>query len=162
MSEILTHTVQWWHWIALGVILGVAETMTGTFVLLILGGSAIPVGIVALLYPLSFAAQLLMWIVLSLVSTAIWLRWFRTQPTEHSGQADFGTDTVGTLLQDVDTQHRGKVRFDAPVLGNTTWHARAETPLRKGTRVKIVKINGQLLTVAPVATETSPVSSPND
>jgi membrane protein implicated in regulation of membrane protease activity len=55
-------------------------------------------------------------------------------------------------MEDIQPHSRGKVKFDTPVLGNTHWHATSKIDIDKGTRVKIVQINGQLIEVEPITT----------
>ena len=145
MLELLNNNILWWHWIVLGLLLLVAEMMTGTFVLLGLAIAAILVGAIGLLSGISFNTELLLWLVFSVVAIGVWFKWFRTKPVSQSGQSNYRLDTLGTVLEDIAPHHRGKVVFDTPVLGNTTWHATARVQIPEGARVKIVQINGQLI-----------------
>jgi len=77
----------------------------------------------------------------------IWFKWFKTKPVIQSGQSNYRLDTSGTVVEDISPHNRGKVTFDTPVLGNSTWHAIAKAEIHKGNRVKIVQINGQLIEV---------------
>jgi membrane protein implicated in regulation of membrane protease activity len=61
-----------------------------------------------------------------------------------------GLDVEGTVSVAIEPHRRGKVIFDSPVLGNTVWHASSDTAIAKGSRVRIVEINGQLIDVTPV------------
>jgi membrane protein implicated in regulation of membrane protease activity len=123
---------------------------TGTFFMLGLGIAAIFVGIIDVTVGTSFAIELAIWIVLSVLAIMAWFRWFREKPVTDSGQSNYRLDTLGTVVEDIQPHSRGKVIFDTPVLGNTSWHATSKVDIDKNTRVKIVEINGQLIEVEPL------------
>ncbi|MDM5272721.1 NfeD family protein [Sulfurovum sp. zt1-1] len=150
MIAFLNDSMLWWHWIILGIILLIIEMNLGTFFILGLGVAAILVGVIDLLFGTSFNTELLIWIILSLLSIAAWFKWFREPPQTDSGQSNYRLDTLGSVLEEIEPHSRGKVKFDSPVLGNTTWHATAKVKIAKDIRVKIVQINGQLIEVEPV------------
>lgn len=146
----LLNEITWWHWIVFGVILIVIEMSTGTFFMLTLGISAILVGILDTLFNLSIRAEILLWLVFSILSILVWMKWLKEKTVSNSGQSDYRLETLGTVTQEIHPHGRGKVTFDGPVLGNTQWHATAKTDIAPGTRVRIVEVNGQLIEVAPV------------
>ena len=150
MIEFLNETVLWWHWIVLGIILLILEMNMGTFFILGLGVAAILVGIIDYLMGTSFKTELFIWMVLSVLSIAAWFKWFREKPITDSGQSNYRLDTLGIVMESIQPYSRGKVTFDSPVLGNTSWHATAKVDIDEGTRVKIVEINGQLIQVEPI------------
>ena len=147
----LLDSITWWHWIIFGVILIIVEMSTGTFFMLTLGLSAIAVGILATLFDLSLQMEILLWLIFSIVSIVAWMRWYKDKTVSNSGQSDYRLETLGTVTSDIHAHRRGKVTFDTPVLGNTQWHATAEEAIHKGTRVRIVEVNGQLIKVAPLS-----------
>jgi len=150
LIALLNETVLWWHWIVFGIVLLIIEMSTGTFFILGLGVAAIVVGIVDTLFGTSFTVELSIWMVLSILAIAAWFKWFKEPPVTDSGQSNYRLDTLGTVLEEIHPHARGKVTFDTPVLGNTSWHATSKVDLDKDTRVKIVEINGQLIEVEPV------------
>ena len=150
MIAFLNETVLWWHWIVFGILLLILEMSTGTFFILGLGVAAIIVGVLDTLLGTSFTAELGIWMVLSVLAIAAWFKWFREPPVTDSGQSNYRLDTLGTVLEEIHPHARGKVTFDSPVLGNTSWHATSKVDLDKNTRVKIIEINGQLIEVEPV------------
>ena len=150
MIEFLNETVLWWHWIVLGIILLILEMNMGTFFMLGLGVAAIIVGIIDTLVDTSFTMELSIWMLLSILAIAAWFKWFREPPLTDSGQSNYRLDTLGIVMEDIQPHSRGKVTFDAPVLGNTSWHATAKVDINKNTRVQIVQINGQLIEVEPL------------
>ncbi len=150
MIEFLNETVLWWHWIVLGIALLIWDMTLGTFFILGLGIAAIIVGLLDMFIDTSFTAELTIWMILSILVIAVWFKWFREQPVTESGQSNYRLDTLGVVMEDIQPHSRGKVTFDTPVLGNTSWHAISKVDLDKGTRVKIVQINGQLIEVEPL------------
>ena len=150
MIALLNETVLWWHWIIFGIILLIAEMSTGTFFMLGLGVAAIIVGIIDATIGTSFTVELSIWVVLSILAIAAWFKWFKEPPLTDSGQSNYRLDTLGIVMEDIQPHSRGKVTFDTPVLGNSSWHATAKVDIDKNTRVQIVQINGQLIEVEPV------------
>ena len=146
----LSEMVVWWHWVALGLILLIVEMNVGTFLFLGLGLAAAGVGGIDYALDLSFIQALLLWIALSVVALAAWVRWFRDDTVSTTGQSNHGLDTLGTVTEAIAPHRRGKVIFDTPVLGNTAWHATATAELPEGTRVRIVEVNGQLIEVEKI------------
>ena len=149
--EVFMHHITWWHWIIFGVILMIVEMNTGTFFMLTLGLSAIMVGILATIFNLSLQIEILLWLIFSIVAIVVWMRWYKNKTVSNSGQSDYRLETLGTVTSDIHAHRRGKVTFDTPVLGNTQWHATADETIHKGTRVRIVEVNGQLIKVAPLS-----------
>jgi membrane protein implicated in regulation of membrane protease activity len=150
MVEFLDANVLWWHWLIVGFVLLILEMSTGTFVILGLGIAAVVVGVLDFVMPMSFINQMLTWIALSLLSLWAWKKWAKTPDISSSGQSDHTLDTLGTVTQTIHPNQRGKVTFDTPVLGNSSWHATATQEIAKNSRIKIVEINGQLITVEKV------------
>ena len=150
MITLLNETVLWWHWIVFGILLLILEMSTGTFFMLGLGVAAIVVGILDALFITSFTVELTVWMILSILAIMAWFKWFRENPITDSGQSNYRLDTLGMVVEDIQPHSRGKVTFDTPVLGNTSWHATSKVDIDKNTRIKIVEINGQLIQVEPV------------
>ena len=150
MIALLNETVLWWHWIVFGIALLILDMTMGTFFILGLGVAAIIVGLIDALVDTSFTAELTIWMILSILAIAAWFKWFREEPITESGQSNYRLDTLGIVMEDIQPHSRGKVTFDTPVLGNTSWHATAKVDIDKDTRVQIVQINGQLIEVEPL------------
>ena len=150
MIALLNETVLWWHWIVFGIALLILDMTMGTFFILGLGVAAIIVGVIDTLVDTSFTVELTIWMILSILAIAAWFKWFREPPLTDSGQSNYRLDTLGIVMEDIQPHSRGKVTFDTPVLGNTSWHATAKVDIDKDTRVQIVQINGQLIEVKPI------------
>lgn len=147
MLEFLTTELLWWHWIALGLILLIMEMFTGTFILLGLGLSAIILGVLEVLYPLALETQLLLWLILSTLSISLWFKYMKDKTIETVGQSNDSLNTLGVVEEKIVINGRGLVRFDSPVLGNSTWISTAKDNLEIGTRIRIVEVKGQLIEV---------------
>ena len=150
MVEFLNETILWWHWIIFGLVLLIIEMNIGTFVMLGLGIAGIVVGLVDVSLGLSFSSQLLLWIIFSTLFIVAWFKWLRQNSSHQAGQSDYGLDILGTVSEDVELHKRGKVIFDAPVLGNRTWSVTSKNKIAKDQRVKIVQVNGQLIEVESI------------
>ncbi|WP_373030411.1 NfeD family protein [Sulfurovum sp.] len=150
MIEFLNETILWWHWIVFGIALLILDMSMGTFFILGLGIAAIIVGVLDTFLDISFTVELTIWMILSILAIAAWFKWFREHPVTDSGQSNYRLDTLGIVMEDIQPHSRGKVTFDTPVLGNTSWHAISKVDIDKGSRVKIVQINGQLIEVEPI------------
>jgi len=149
MIEFLSDNILWWHWIILGFILLLTEMTLGTILLLGLAVASILVGLLDIAFHLSFSLQIILWTLFSIISFILWKK---LVIPKHStvGQSNYNLDTIGTVIEEIAPHKRGKVRFDTPVLGNTTWTATADEELSKELRIKIVEIKGQLIKVAKI------------
>lgn len=148
--DFLNEHVLWWHWVVFGLLLFIGELLSGTFLLLGIGIAAVATGLLTWLLPLSFTAELLLWSAGSAVVMVFWYRRFRRAGEHESGQAGYRVDTPGTVTEPIEPPARGRVLFDAPVLGNREWPAFADRPIAKGTRVRIVEVSGQMIKVEEI------------
>ncbi len=137
----------WWHWVIFGIVLVVAEIIVPLFVIIWFGLAAIMIGILTFFLSIALMPQLALWILFSLLLLFIWFRYFQEKDISESGQADYRLNTKGIVIEDIPHGGRGRVRFEAPVLGSSEWHATSEASLKKGTVVHIVDVNGQLIKV---------------
>jgi len=150
MLEFLTNSLLWWHWVVFGIFLITTEIFIGTFFMLGLGLAALIVGGVDNLFSLSIEMQLLLWIILSILSILIWFKYLKDESVEYSGQSNYSLETEGTVEEAIPANGRGKVKFDTPVLGNTTWHATSKEDIPTDSRIKIIEVKGQLIVVASI------------
>lgn len=147
MIEYLSTNLLWWHWIVLGIILVVGEIFAPLFIILWFGLAAIVVGIIDLTFHTAFITELLLWILLSSIFLALWILFFKEKTITKSGQSDFTLSTKGVVLEAISPNAKGKVRFQAPVLGDSIWHAISDEEINVGEGVNIVEVNGQLIKV---------------
>ncbi|MCH9814472.1 MAG: NfeD family protein [Epsilonproteobacteria bacterium] len=147
MVEFLSANLLWWHWIVLGLILVVSEIFAPLFIVLWFGIAAILVGLIDLGLGTSFVVELGLWILFSVIFLALWFIFFKEKTVSKSGQSDFTLGTNGTVIQAIHPSKKGKVRFDAPVLGSSEWFAIADEIINEGETIHIIDVNGQLLKV---------------
>ncbi|WP_126444531.1 NfeD family protein [Sulfuricystis multivorans] len=142
----------WWHWAVGGIVLIVAELVVPSFVLIWFGAGALVVALAVALADLTLTAQLGLWLIVSLVLVAAWFKVFK--PGMHKtkvGMADAGViGEVGVLVHEVAPFHKGKVRFQKPVLGDDVWVCIADEEIKSGERVRVLAIEGSLLKVGRV------------
>lgn len=138
----------WWHWMVVGLALGLAELAVPSFFLIWFGLGALLVGLVLLVAPdISLAAQVLLWTAASVVMTALWFKVFRQAAKTRSGQADEVLGEIGVLVRAVQPFEKGEVRFQKPVMGSEVWPCLADEAIAAGERVKVLAVDGQLLKV---------------
>jgi membrane protein implicated in regulation of membrane protease activity len=152
MLEWLNANIAYWHWLVFGLCLAMAEIMLLSFVSLWFGLSAIIVGLLVWVYPVSFTLQLLIWIVLSIFIVFAWFKWVSPhfKNKTFSGMAREGMlGQVGTVIE-YNSAHegRGKLRFPAPILGNDEWQFICTDSVEVGSRVIVREFSGNTLIVS--------------
>ena len=147
MIELLSTDLLWWHWIAFGIALVTLEIFIGTFMMLGLGVAAMLVGATDNLFKTSIETELLLWLILSLLSIALWFKYLKNPQVETTGQSNYALETLGIVTKEIPHNGRGEVKFDTPVLGNTTWFATSKETIKEGSRIAIVEVKGQLIEV---------------
>ncbi|PKM12244.1 MAG: hypothetical protein CVV13_06080 [Gammaproteobacteria bacterium HGW-Gammaproteobacteria-3] len=151
MLEWLNAHIAYWHWIVLGLILATGEMLLPSFVMLWFGISAIVVGLLVALLPLSFTLQLLIWVILSLFVVFGWFKWIspRMKNRTLSGMAKEAIlGQIGTVIEYNSVQAgRGTLRFPAPVLGDDEWQFICDQTVEIGSRVVVRDISGNTLIV---------------
>ncbi|WP_165310600.1 NfeD family protein [Vibrio ziniensis] len=139
-----------WHWLAFGLCLLAVELLGTAGYFLWLGISALIVGMIVSFLPISWQLQWMSFASFSLITT--WLWWRKQLSTDKKDDAHRELNQKDKQLigktsvveQDVEG---GQFRL---ALGDTTWTAECDTPLRAGTRVKVVEVNGIVVKVEPV------------
>jgi membrane protein implicated in regulation of membrane protease activity len=138
----------WWHWMVLGLLLGLAELAVPSFFIIWFGLGALLVGVILLLVPaLGFIMQVLLWTLASVSMMVLWFKVFRNASRTRSGQADEVLGEIGVLTHAVEPFARGEVRFQKPLLGSDVWPCLADEAIAAGERVKVLAVDGQLLKV---------------
>ncbi len=148
MMDFFIHSMLWWHWVVFGLLLVVSEIVVPLFVIIWFGLAAIIVGFIDFLFDTPFTLEIALWTILSVVLLVLWFKFFKGKSITESGQSDFRLETKGIVIKKIPHGERGKVRFEAPVLGSSQWHATSEENLEVGTIVHIIEVNGQLIKVA--------------
>lgn len=140
--------IEWWHWVVLGLCLSIAELAIPAFFIIWFGIGAVAVGVIAGLLPgLSLASELLIWVVLSSLTVALWFKVFKPRKADNRWTADEVLGEVGLLTAPVSEFQKGRVRFQKPILGNEEWVCIANSDIASGERVRILAIEGNVVRV---------------
>ena len=152
MLEWLNANIAYWHWIVFGLILSLGEILVMSFVLLWFGVSAIIVGILLSVFPVSITVQLFLWVTLSLFNVYGWFKWIspRIKTNSLSGMAkESMVGQIGTVIEYNSVQPgRGKLRFPAPILGDDEWQFICTDKIDVGNRVIVQEFSGNSLIVS--------------
>lgn len=140
--------MQWWHWIVAGFALCLCELAVPAFVLIWLGISALVLGLLTAIIPMSLAMQISVWSVLSIILVVLWLRVFRSRDkSTRAGTSDSAIGEVGLLVREVMPFQPGEVLFQRPLLGSDRWSCVSTAKLGAGSRVRVVKVEGNTLMI---------------
>ena len=142
--------ILWWHWLALGLLLVLAEMATaGGFYIIFFGVAAAIVGLLAwagLAGPLWL--QLVLFAGLAVGSLLLFRRrireWLQIEP--QTPAVDSLVGDIGILARDLAPNEVGRIE-----LRGASWSARNASPdvLRAGARCRVVRVDGLMLYVAP-------------
>ena len=146
MLELL-ESLNHWHWLAFGFALLAVEVLGTAGYFLWLGISAILVGIIFALVPIGWQFQWITFAVLSVITTWIWWRKQRQTDSVGDEQRDLNQkqkQLIGkTVILDEDfPEGRGRIK-----IGDTTWPATSEQPLKAGTKVQVDSVDGITLVI---------------
>lgn len=138
-----------WHWVVLAAVLFLLEMLIVTGFLLGLALAAVVMAVMVVLLPaLAWDWQVLCFGVLAVVLTVACRRYFRrdNEATDNPLLNDRAAQLVGkTFALGVDLDGAG-----ADMLGDTRWSLRCRGRLSKGTRVRVVGVDGVVLEVEEV------------
>ena len=143
----------WWHWMVIGLGLGLLELFVASFFVIWFGLGALLVGVAMLAIPdMAFSAQILLWTAASVAMTVLWFKVLRKDAGKtRSGQADEALGEIGVLVRAVEPlgieSARGEVRFQRPVMGSDVWPCLADEAIAAGERVRVLAVDGQILKV---------------
>jgi inner membrane protein len=143
----------WWHWMVLGLGLGLLELFVASFFVIWFGLGALLVGVAMLAFPsMAFSTQILLWTAASVAMTVLWFKVLRKDGGKtRAGQADEALGEIGVLVRAVEPMGiesaRGEVRFQKPVMGADVWPCLADEAIAAGERVRVLAVDGQLLKV---------------
>ncbi|OEE45404.1 NfeD family protein [Vibrio anguillarum] len=146
----LIQQMNYWHWLALGLVLVALELLGTAGYFLWLGISALIVGLIFAMLPISWQLQWMAFASLSLVTT--WLWWRKQFKSDHDG--DETRDLNQKQKQLIGQTARLKESFQEGAtfrlqLGDTTWTAKCQQNLEADVVVKVVDVEGIVLIVEP-------------
>ena len=139
-------SLQFWHWLVLGVVLLILEVFAPTVFFMWLAIAAGIVGLVLALFPdLGWQMQLVLFAVLSVISVVAGRSWFTRHPikTDQPTLNRRGEQYIGRVftLDEPVVNGTGKIRVD-----DTTWKINGADCVA-GTRVRVTGVNGTVLLV---------------
>ena len=142
--------IEWWHWIAVGLVLVVLELAApGGFFVIFFGLAAMAIGALMLA---GVAGELWVQLLLFSVLSAVFLLVFRN-PLLRRFKFDRGTDEIdnltgepATALDDIAPAEAGRVE-----LRGSTWRARngSSLPIPRGARVRVIAVDRLTVVVIP-------------
>lgn len=140
----------YWHWLALGLLLILAELFIPSFTIFWFGLGALLVGGLLLLGDFSLSWQLFAWAISSSLFTFLWFRFLKPRMTDRtkagmSREAILGE--IGLVILLPEEERRGVVRFAKPLLGSDEWPFICEQPVSVGDRVSVKDVSGNTLVV---------------
>lgn len=147
MDTLMTLTP--WHWVALGFFVLILEVLGAGGFLLGIGFGAILVAILVSVVDLSWQTELVLFSILSIVSTIVYWKYFRAN----------NTVTEDPLLNNKAARLVGKrAVVIEPIEGGTgkvqihdaLWSASADSNINEGVTVKITDYNKMTLQVTPI------------
>jgi len=141
-------TLTAYHWLALGLLLLIAEVLGTAGFLLGAAVAALGMGVVLWLVPdLSLGWQLVIYAVAAVAATLLYFQVFRDAQSEPARPLlnKRAKRLVGHQfkLEDDIELGEGKVQ-----IGDTMWHVKSESPLSKGTLVEVVDTDRMQLVIA--------------
>ena len=148
-------SLEWWHWIVLGIALVIAELAVPAFFVIWFGLGALSVGLLLAVLPLGETAQVALWIVASLAMVVLWFKVFKRgeylRSKTRAGQSDGDSiGEIGLMSKAAEPFARGRVRFQKPLLGAEEWECMVDAPIAVGERVRVVAVEGNFLKVVKV------------
>lgn len=141
--------MQWWQWALIGFALMLSELAVPAFVLIWFGLGALAVAAAAAIGDFSVTRQILAWIIISLALVCVWFAVFRRGHHKSLvGRASAQiVGEVGMISESVAPFKNGRVRFQKPLLGSDNWECIADEEIEEGARVKVLRVEGSMLTV---------------
>lgn len=147
--DVSVQSIEFWHWLSLGIVLLIAEVAVGgASFLMWVGFAALFTGLVTWLLPalMPWEMQLLVFSVASVASVLAWHRYVKDVPVAGGVMLNKrGMEHVGTVvaLEEAIVGGSGRVRID-----DTLWNVLgADAPA--GSRVRIVAMDGNAFRVEP-------------
>ena len=144
MPDLITH-ISWSDWLAIGVLLLILEIFGAGVYLLCIGSAAVLMGAVVFVLPLPWAAQYLLFALLSVVTGVLW---WKRQRREVSNEPDSGLNQRGRELLGREFElmepiidGRGRIRA-----GDSVWLV-SGPDLPAGSSVRVIGQEGTVLKV---------------
>ncbi|MDT8419801.1 MAG: NfeD family protein [Desulfuromonadales bacterium] len=143
----------YWHWLAFGMLLILAELFVPSFTIIWFGLGALLVGLLAWVgIEPALQWQLLSWILLSAGLTAAWFRWIKPLSTDRTKAGLARESMIGErcllIRLPAGDDSRGEVRFSIPMLGAETWPCLLEGSAQVGDTMIVKDVMGNAVLVS--------------
>ncbi|MFH1154617.1 MAG: NfeD family protein [Pseudomonadota bacterium] len=140
-----------WYWLALGMILIMAELVVPSFTIIWFGCGAFVVAVLLWLFNgISVNLQLFIWALASIVFTAAWFLILKPRmfdKTKAGIPLEAALGSSGLVVRVPGESHRGMVKFAPPLLGAEEWQFICEDTVAVGDRVSVTDVSGNTLIV---------------
>ena len=138
--------LQFWHWFILAAIFAGIEMLTPGFFFIWLGGAALIIGLITLVFSgMSWEVQLILFAALSAISVLAWYKFGRriaiaTDDAHLNRRGDSLVGRTGQLTEPI-VNGRGRVKID-----DSVWSAEGDDA-PDGAKVLVTGVRGAVLTV---------------
>ncbi len=146
MLELL-NSINYWHWLALGLALLAVELLGSAGYFLWLGLSALIVGALLTVLPMSWQLQWVCFGVFSLLTTWLWWRRQLKQDQQDDQSRDLNQKQKQMLGQTVVLEEDFAIGKGRIKIADSTWTASSDSPIKAGVLVEVTKVNGIILTI---------------
>ncbi|WP_305372073.1 NfeD family protein [Photobacterium leiognathi] len=145
----LLEQMNFWHWLAIGLVLLLLELLGTAGYLLWLGISAVLVSILVLMLPISWPLQWISFAVFALFTTWLWWRYQHKKDKSDASvtklnQRDAQMIGQRSVVTEAIVAGAGRLQF-----GDTTWSVVTEVDLEAGQKVEVVAVEGITLVIKP-------------
>jgi len=148
MESFLSINIIWWQWVIVAIIFLIIEIFTVTMNALAVAIAALSVGILIYFKEIPFYYQLAIFFIIYII--ALTLKALLPKSIKEIKEPSVEAGLIGVVSKEIKPLLVGKVEFKTPVNGIKTWNAVSTFDIKKGKKVRVIKIKGELLEVEPI------------
>ncbi|EJL6926950.1 NfeD family protein [Vibrio alginolyticus] len=141
--------ISFWHWLAFGFALLAVELLGTAGYFLWLGMSALIVGAIMTVLPMSWQLQWLCFASFSLITTWLWWRRQWSKDKQEDQERDLNQKYKQLIGRTLILEEDFSVGLNRIKVADTTWSAQSDQALPAGTRVRITDVEGIILIIEP-------------
>ncbi len=145
----LLEGISFWHWLAFGFALLAVELLGTAGYFLWLGMSALIVGAIMTVLPMSWQLQWLCFAIASLITTWLWWRRQWSKDKQEDQERDLNQKYKQLIGRTLILEEDFSVGLNRIKVADTTWSAQSDQALPAGTRVRITDVEGIILIIEP-------------
>ncbi|EGR2796595.1 NfeD family protein [Vibrio navarrensis] len=149
MVELL-EGINHWHWLALGLALLAVELLGTAGYFLWFGISALAVGLLLSLMSFAWPVQWSAFAAFSLATTWIWWRRQLKHDKQSDASRDLNQKQKQLVGQELILEEDIQVGMNRIRIADTTWSAKSDSAILAGSKVKIARVDGIILTIEVV------------